>query len=100
MKLVIVTSVEEFQKDVLQLFKKAAIENLSATEINGFKNVPSEIASNWFSAGKSGNESIMFFSFTDDTHIAVLFNLIKDFNKNMETDNPLKAVVVPIEKFI
>lgn len=100
MKLVIVTAVEEFQSAILKIFKKAAIENLSITEINGFKNIPSEIASNWFSAGKNGNESTLFFSFTDDEHIDVLFNLIIDFNKNMETNNPIKGVVVPIERFI
>lgn len=100
MKLVLVTAVEEFQKDVLKIFKKAAIENLSITEINGFKNIPSEISSNWFSAGKNGNESTLFFSFTDDEHIDALFNLIIDFNKNMETNNPIKVVVVPIEIFI
>ena len=42
----------------------------------------------------------MFFSFTDDEHIDNLFDLIKAFNKNLETNNPMKAIVVPIEKFI
>jgi hypothetical protein len=100
MKLVLITAVKEFQKQVLQLFKKAAIENLSVTEINGFKNIPSEIASNWFSAGKNANESALLFFYTDDDHITVLFNLIIEFNKNMETNNPIKGVVLPVERFI
>ncbi|WP_439128194.1 hypothetical protein [Polaribacter sp.] len=100
MKLVLVTAVEEFQKNILKIFKKAAIKNLSITEINGFKNIPAEISSNWFSAGKNSNESTLFFSFTDDEHIDVLFNLITEFNKNMETNNPIKGVVLPIERFI
>lgn len=100
MKLVLVTAVEEFQQEVLKLFKKAAIENLSVCDINGVKNIPSEIASNWFSARKNGNESTLFFSFTEDKNIDALFHLIEEFNKNMETNNPLKAIVVPIEKFI
>ncbi|PTL99801.1 MAG: hypothetical protein DA407_16520 [Bacteroidetes bacterium] len=101
MKLVIVTAVEQFQKDVLKLFKKANIENFSSSDIDGYKNGPSLLmASNWFSGEKGGNESILFFSFTDDEHIDNLFNLIKEFNENLETNNPLKAVVVPIEKFI
>ncbi|MDG1728875.1 MAG: hypothetical protein P8K68_14475 [Algibacter sp.] len=101
MKLVIVTAVEEFQKDVLKLFKKANIENFSSSDIDGFKNGSSiSIASSWFSGKKGGNESILFFSFTDDEHIDILFNMITKFNTNLETNNPLKAVVVPIEKFI
>lgn len=101
MKLVLVTAVEEFQKDVLKIFKKANIENFSSLDINGYKNSPSLfLASNWFSAGKNGNESIMFFSFTNKEKIDNLFKLLEEFNNNIETDNPLKAIVVPIEKFI
>lgn len=101
MKLVLVTAVEEFQKDVLKLFKEAKIENFSSSDIDGYKNIPSLlVASNWFSGIKGGNESIMYFSFTKDKNIDDLFNLIKEFNKNLETNNPVKAVVVPIEKWI
>lgn len=101
MKLVIVTAVEEFQKDVFKLFKKAPIENFSSSGIDGFKNGASiAIASSWFSGEKAGNGSHLFFSFTDDQHIDALFSLIKDFNANLETNNPIKAVVVPIEKWI
>ncbi|WP_417876531.1 hypothetical protein [Winogradskyella sediminis] len=101
MKLVIVTAVEQYQKEVLKLFKKADIENFSSSEIDGHKNVSSLLmTSNWFPAEKGGNESSMFFSFTDDAHIDALFEAIKEFNKNLETNNPIKAVVVPIERFI
>ena len=101
MKLVIVTAVEKFQNDVLKLFKKANIENFSSSDIDGHKKGSSLLtASNWFSDGKGGNESSLFFSFTDDEHIDTLFYLIKEFNTYLETNNPLKAVVVPIEKFI
>jgi hypothetical protein len=101
MKLVLVTAVEEFQNEVLKLFKEAKIENFSSSDIDGYKNIPSLlVASNWFSGIKGGNESIMYFSFTEDKNIDNLFNLIKEFNKNLETNNPVKAVVVPIEKWI
>ncbi|QRM90614.1 hypothetical protein FG167_15680 [Lacinutrix sp. WUR7] len=101
MKLVIVTAVEEFEKEVLKLFKKANIENFSSSDIEGYKNGSSLLmASNWFSAEKGGNESSLFFSFTEDENIDALFLLIKEFNSNLETKTPLKAVVVPIEKFI
>ena len=101
MKLVIVTTVEEFQKDVLKLFKNASIESFSSSEIDGYKNVASLLmTSNWFPGVKGGNESSMFFSFTEAEKIDKLFSLIKEFNSNMETNNPIIAIVVPIEKFI
>lgn len=96
-----VTSVDEFQKDVLKLFKKANIESFSSYDIDGYKNIPSVLrTSSWFSSEGGGNESHLFFSFTDDNLIENLFKLIELFNENLETNNPIKAVVLPIEKFI
>jgi len=101
MKLVIVTAVEEFKKDVLKLFKKANIENFSSSDIDGYKNSSSLLmTSSWFPGEKFRNESRMFFSFAEDLNIEKLFDLIKEFNKNLETNNPVKAIMVPIEKFI
>lgn len=101
MKLVMVTSVEAFQKDVLKLFKEANIENFSSSDIDGHKNTTSTLmASNWFSSIKGSNESRLFFSFTEDQNIDTLFQLIKEFNRTLITNNPLKAVVIPIENYI
>lgn len=101
MKLVIVTAVEAFQKEVLNLFKKANIQNFSSSDIDGFKNGPSlAMASSWFPGDAFGNESRLFFSFAEAENIDTLFGLIQEFNAKLETNNPLKAVVVPIEKFI
>ncbi|MDU8887215.1 hypothetical protein RXV94_13670 [Yeosuana sp. MJ-SS3] len=101
MKLIIVTVVEEFHKEIQHLFKKAKIESYSSSDIDGYKNNAALLmSSNWFASEKGGNESVMFFSFTDEEHIESLFDLIKEFNSNLETNNPVKAIVVPIEKYI
>jgi hypothetical protein len=101
MKLVLVTAVEEFHKDVIKLFKKAGIENFSESGIDGYKNNTALLmSSNWFGAEKSSNESTMFFSFTEENLIDTLFTLIKEFNLSLETNNPIRAVVIPIEKSI
>jgi hypothetical protein len=101
MKLLIVTVVDEFEKDILRLFKEAKIESFSGSEIDGYKNPTTVVrTASWFPSQKSGVESSLFFSFTEDENIDVIFELIKGFNKNLETNNPIKAVVVPIEKSI
>ena len=101
MKLVLVTAVKEFHRDVLKLFKKAGIESFSESEIDGYKNNAALlISSNWFGSENVGNESVMFFSFTEEQYIDELFKQIMAFNTNLETNNPVKAVVVPIEKSI
>lgn len=99
MKLVIVTTVDEFRKDVLSLFKKADIQNLSSSDIDGYKNGSSVLmTSGWFSGEKLSNESRLFFSFTEDEKIDLLFELIKAFNSTLKTSNAVRAVVVPIER--
>lgn len=99
MKLLIVTSLSEFQKDVLKLFRESHIDAFSGSEIDGYKN--SLIATqSWFPGEKGGNESFMFFSFTEDDKIDSFFKLVENYNAHLETNNPIKAVVIPIERSI
>ncbi|WP_092470854.1 hypothetical protein [Winogradskyella thalassocola] len=101
MKLVIVTVVDYYKKDIIKLFKQAQINNFSESDIEGFKTSATvKLSSNWFASEHTGADSELFFSFTEEENIDELFTLIKEFNKNLETDNPIKAVVVPIERFI
>lgn len=101
MKLVIVTAAEEFEKDIFQLFKKAGIHSFSHSDIDGYKNGDGTVLkANWFGSQKSSAESLLFFSFTEEHTIEMLFKFIIEFNHQLETNNPIKAVVVPIEKYI
>ena len=101
MKLLLVTVVEQFEGDIMRLFKTAKIDSFSESHIDGFKKPASLLmTSNWFPIDKGGVKSSLFFSFTEAEKIDTLFALIEDFNTNLETSNPIKAVVVPIEKYI
>lgn len=101
MKLLIVTVVNQYEKKVLRLFKDANIENFSGSDIEGFKNASSFMMnSSWFPSERSGADSSMFFSFTEDEKIDVFFSLVEQFNQELETNNPIHAVVVPIERRI
>ena len=101
MKLVIVTAVNQYKKDVLMLFKNAEIRNLSESNIEGHKFYKvKNMTENWFSSERSSVKSNLFFSFTDEDKIDKLFELIKVYNGNLESKNPLKAIVLPIKKSI
>lgn len=101
MKLVMVTVIEEFHNKVLELFKKAEINNFSESDIEGFKrNSGLVTASNWFSNEAINVQSLLFFSFTEEKNVDKLFEEIEIFNKNLKTNSPIKAAVLPIEKFI
>ena len=100
-KLLIVTGVSYYEEQVLKLFKEANIERLSGSHIKGYKDVPTIVAnSSWFPSQKGGANSIMFFSFTDDDKIDLFFSLVEKFNKDLKTNNPIHAIVAPIERSI
>lgn len=98
MKLLIVTALHEYQKPVLKLFKQADIEAFSSSEIDGYRNINSLVATqSWFPGEKGGNESLMFFSFTEEEKIREFFTITKEFNAGLNTNNPVRAIVLPIE---
>jgi hypothetical protein len=99
MKLLMITSAEDFHKDILRIFKDAGIQNFSESEIEGYKTIGSmSSSSNWFAVNKRGTQSNLFFSFTEEENIDLMFQLLKEFNANLKTNNPIRAVVLPIER--
>lgn len=101
MKLLIITVVEGLQQEVTQLLKEANITNFSASDIDGFRNaIPVISSENWFASSTNTTQSHLYFSFTETDKIEKFFSLIEVFNDHLETNNPIRAVVVPIEKYI
>ncbi len=101
MKMIIVTTVEEYKSEVFKLFKKAGVESFSESDIDGYKSsAPLMYTSSWFPSEKGGAASNMFFSFTEEERVTVLFKLINQFNENSKTTNPIRAVEIPIERTI
>ncbi len=101
MKLLIVTAVKAFEKEALQLFKASKINAFSSGDINGFKTDDHEnLIDNWFSSSTDKVQSVVFFTFEDQAKIEVLLEELSEFNKGIESDNPMKAIVLPIERFV
>ncbi|TVR87798.1 MAG: hypothetical protein EA411_06605 [Saprospirales bacterium] len=99
MKLLIVTVVTYYQKEVLKLFKDVGIEAFSSSEIEGHKKSGDLVAAqSWFPGVKGGHESLMFFSFTTEERADAFFDKAAEKNRNLESANPIRAVVVNIEK--
>ncbi len=101
MKIIIVTTVEEYKSQVFKLFKQAGVESFSESDIDGYKSAaPLMYTSSWFPSEKGGTASNMFFSFTEEEKVTELFKLLKQFNKESETTNPIRAVEIPIERTV
>jgi hypothetical protein len=101
MKLIIITIIDELKKDVINLFKKAEIENYSESDIEGFKTaISSQVTTGWFGGNSFSADSEMFFSFEKEEKVRVLFELIKEYNKTIKHHNPIRAVILPVEDYV
>lgn len=101
MKLLILTIIVEHKEALVGLLEQAHIDRYSTSEIKGHKEgVSSLSAANWFSNISGNVNSEMVFSFVEEEKIKLLFELIKKFNSDLPTNNPIKAVVLPIESYI
>lgn len=99
MKLLIVTSLKEYQKEIASIFEKAGIKVFSVSETKGFKedhNV--NLLDSWFSSGKEHFDSIFLFSFTHDSNAEQALELVKAYNDVNKTNFPIRAFIVPVEK--
>ena len=101
MKLLIVTAVKGFEKEALSLFKGAKINAFSNADINGFKTDDHEnLIDNWFSSSTDKVRSVLFFSFEEQPKIDIFLHQLREFNQEIESDNPMRAVVLPVESFV
>ena len=101
MKLLMITSIKEFENDICKLFKNSKIEVYSTYDIQGNKlQKPINIQDNWFSSHRDTFDSKMFFTFTSEELIDDLLNEVKTYNEKKASNNPVKAIVMNIEKHI
>ena len=99
MKLLVITSLKEYQKQVSHILDAAGIEVFSVSETIGFKDHrrPS-LLDNWFSSGSEQFDSIFLFSFTEHSKAETAIELIKKFNTVNESGFPLRAFIIPVEQ--
>jgi len=101
MKLLLITSIKEFEKDICKLFKTSKIEVYSTFDIQGNKlQNPTNIQDNWFSAQRDTLDSKMFLTFTSEELINELLKEVKKYNKENNSNNPVKAIVMNIEQHV
>ncbi|TWF34977.1 hypothetical protein FHW36_110178 [Chitinophaga polysaccharea] len=101
MKLFIVTCLKEFLGDISTIFRQANIDIFSSGDIVGYKDSqPPALSEEWFASGNAQFDSVMIFAFTSDTNAKLGIDLIIDYNKNLQEAFPVRAFVLPVEKYV
>lgn len=102
MKLLIVTSLKEFKKDVSNILTKAQIPIFSFSDIIGVNaNYIPELSNDWFTSDNNHEfRSVFFFSFTDSEKAENVLEQIAAFNTLDRVEYPVKGFILPVERNI
>ncbi|WP_369769797.1 hypothetical protein [Flavobacterium sp. WC2416] len=99
MKLLIITAIMAFDKDIKKMLKKADVKTYTYKEVTGFKDLSEEaIESNWFGSEMNENESILYYAFVKKENVDLFFELVNEFNLEQKTLSNIHIAVLNIEK--
>ena len=99
MKLLIITAIKEFEKEIKQQLKNAKVSTFSYRDVIGYRDSTQDaIESNWFSSEMNKSESILFYAFVQEENVETLFKSINEFNAKQETLSNIHVAVLAIEK--
>jgi hypothetical protein len=101
MKLIIVTCLKDFQKDVEKIFVEANVQVFSMLDLVGSKtNLSSNMQEEWFAVGAGKFDSALLFSFTEEKTADQILHFVTEYNSRSESAFPLRAFVLPVEKMV
>jgi len=99
MKLVIITAIKQFEKDIKLQLKKANVKTFSFRDVTGYRDSTEDaVETNWFSSEMNQTESILFYAFVKNETVDILFDTINDFNNKQKTLSHIHVAVMNIEK--
>ncbi len=99
MKLLLITAVKEFEKDIKLMLKKVGVKSFSYKDVNGFKdNSEDALETNWFAANEQETESVLFYAFVKEEKVDGLFEMVNDFNTEQVSKSNIHVAVLNIER--
>ncbi len=99
MKLLLITAIAEFGKEVKQILKKANVKTYSYREVVGYRNASEDaLGTNWFGTEMNENESILFYAFVQKENVDKVCADVSSFNTKQETLSHIHVAVLNIEK--
>lgn len=101
MKLLVITSIKAFKKDIKSILKKAEVKTYSYKDVTGYRDASElSIKDNWFSNDMNEGEAVLFYAFVKKENVDLVFKLVKEFNQKQETLSTIHLVVLNIERSI
>lgn len=100
MKLLLITAIQEFEKDVKKILNHSGVKSFSYQEVKGYKNETDGKSDNWFVAEHSEIDSLLFSVFIEESMVAEIYKKVEIFNVQQTSLSRLHMATLPIEIFI
>ena len=100
MKLLLITTIKEFEKNVKDLLVHSGVSVFSYTAVKGYKADQKATVENWFAAEITESNSLMFMAFVADEKMDEVCGKVKNFNSKQEFQSKVHVVTLNIEKSI
>jgi nitrogen regulatory protein PII len=101
MKLLIITAVKAFENDIKQILKSAEVSSYTYKDVKGYRDASElSIQENWFANEMNESEALFFYAFVKKENVDVVFDKVKEFNKNQGSLSSVHVATLNIEKII
>lgn len=100
MKLLIITAIKEFEKNVKQILNHSGVQSFSYQSVKGYKNSSDSDSENWFGASHSEIDSLIFFVFVEEQFSEEIFKKVELFNAKQESLSHIHVAKIAIDKSI
>jgi uncharacterized protein YaaQ len=96
MKLLLITAIEEFETDVINILKHSGVKAFSYQSVKGFKNNKNEM-SNWFGKDDIAVNSLLFTVFSDCNCVDDIYKSVNEFNQKQKTVSRIHIATINLE---
>ena len=100
MKLLLITTIKEFEKNVKNLLVNSGVSVFSYTAVKGYKADQKATVDNWFAAEITESNSLMFMAFVEEDRIDHIYAKVSTFNTKQEFQSKIHIATLEIEKSI
>ncbi len=100
MKLLLITCIEEFEKDVKKILNLSGVKAFTLQSVQGYKNNSESELDNWFSSDQVAIDSLLFTVFIQEKYLDEIIKEIETFNAGQTTLSKMHLASFNIEKSI
>lgn len=96
MKLLLITAIEEFETDVINILKHSGVKSFSDQSVKRYRNEKNEM-SNWFGKDDIAVNSLLFTVFSDCNCVDDIYKSVNEFNQKQKTVSRIHIATINLE---